>query len=92
MGGGGRVAGLWTLGSVCAMVSAVNCVSLMIHRLVPLKQIIHYMLIKKKLLNRYMFSVGKKRIVVIVKVSSNVCVYICHMGEFMYAYLKISIN
>ena len=43
-----RVAGLWTLGRVCAMVSAVNCVRLMIHRPVPLKQIIHYMLILKK--------------------------------------------
>ena len=30
-----RVAGLWTLGRVCAMVSAVKCVSLTIHRHVP---------------------------------------------------------
>ena len=29
------------------MVSAVNCVKLMIHRPVPLKQIRHYILIKK---------------------------------------------
>ena len=43
-----RVVGLWTLGRVCAIVSAVNCVRLMIHRPVPLKQIIHYMLIKEK--------------------------------------------
>ena len=35
------VPGLWTLGRVCAMVSAVNCVRLMIHRPVPPKQIIH---------------------------------------------------
>ena len=41
-----RVAGLWTLERVCAMVSAVKCVSLMIHRPVPLGLIIHYMLIK----------------------------------------------
>ena len=40
-----RAAGSWTLGRVCDMVSAVNCVRLMIHRSVPLKQIIHYMLI-----------------------------------------------
>ena len=40
------VIGLWTLGRVCAIVSAVKCVSLMIHRPVPLGQIIHYMLIK----------------------------------------------
>ena len=40
------VVGLWTLGRVCAMVSAVKCVSLMIHRPAPLGQIIHYMLIK----------------------------------------------
>ena len=40
-----RVAALWTLGRVCAMVNAVKCVSLMIHRPVPLGQIIHYMLI-----------------------------------------------
>ena len=42
-----RVVGLWTLGRVCAMVSAVKCVSLTIHRPVPLGLIIHYMLIKK---------------------------------------------
>ena len=30
------------------MVSAVNCVRLMIHRPVPLKQMIHYVLIKNK--------------------------------------------
>ena len=41
-----RVVGLWTLGRVCAMVRAVKCVSLMIHRPVPQGQIIHYMLIK----------------------------------------------
>ena len=41
-----RVVGLWTLGRVCDMVSAVKCVSLTIHRLVPLGQIIHCMLIK----------------------------------------------
>ena len=44
-----RVVRLWTLGRVCAMVSAVNCVRLMIHRPVPLKQIIHYMFKKKNL-------------------------------------------
>ena len=41
-----RVAGLWRLGRVCAMVSAVNCVRLMNHRPVPLKEIISYMLNK----------------------------------------------
>ena len=41
-----RVVGLWTLGRVCAVVSAVNCVRLMIHRPVPLKQIMYYMLIR----------------------------------------------
>lgn len=34
------------VGEVRAMVSAVNCVRLMIHRPVPLGQIIHYTLIK----------------------------------------------
>ena len=43
-GGIGWLAGLWTLGRVCAMVSAVNCIKLRIHRPVPLKQIIHFML------------------------------------------------
>lgn len=33
---------------VCAMVSAMNCVRQMIHRHISLKQIIHYMLIRKK--------------------------------------------
>ena len=33
-----RVVGLWTLGRVCAMVSAVKCVGLMIHR--PLGQML----------------------------------------------------
>ena len=42
-----REFGLWTLGRVCDMVSAVKCVNLMIHRPVPLGQIIHYMLKKK---------------------------------------------
>ena len=42
-GGRERVVGLWTLGRVCAMVSAVKCVSPMIHRPVPLGLIIHYM-------------------------------------------------
>ena len=37
--------GLWTLGRVCDLVSTVNCVSLTIHRPVPLEQIVHYMLI-----------------------------------------------
>ena len=41
-----RVVGLWTLGRICAMVSAVKCVNLAIHRPVPLGLIIHYMLIK----------------------------------------------
>ena len=40
------VAGSWTLGRVRAMVRAVNCVRLTIHRPVPLKQIIHCMSIK----------------------------------------------
>ena len=35
------VAGLWSLGRVCAMVSAVKCIRLMIHRPIPLKQLIH---------------------------------------------------
>ena len=47
--GGGGIwrggVGLWTLGRVCAIVSAVKCVSLMIHRPVPLGLIIHSMLI-----------------------------------------------
>ena len=42
-----RVVGLWTLGKVCAMVSVVKCVNLVIHRPVPLGLIIHCMLIKK---------------------------------------------
>ena len=42
-----KVVGLWTLGRVCAMVSAVKCVNLAIHRPVPLRLIIHYMLKKK---------------------------------------------
>ena len=38
--------GLWTLGSVVyAMVNAVKCVNLAIHRPVPLGLTIHYMLI-----------------------------------------------
>ena len=41
-----RVVELWTLGRVCAMVSAVKCVSLMIHTPVHLGQIMHYMLVK----------------------------------------------
>ena len=40
-----RVVGLWTLGRVCAMVIAMKCVSLMIHRPIPLGQIIHYMFV-----------------------------------------------
>ena len=38
----------WVMGfaGVCAMVSTVNCVRLMNHRPVPLKQTIHYMLKK----------------------------------------------
>ena len=35
-GGRDRVVGLWTLGRVCTMVSAVKCVNLVIHRPVPL--------------------------------------------------------
>ena len=38
--------GLRSLGRVCAIVSAVKCVSMMIHRRVSLGQIIYYMLIK----------------------------------------------
>ena len=37
--------GLWTMGKACAMVSAMKCVNLAIHRPVPLGLIIHYMLI-----------------------------------------------
>ena len=40
-----RVAGLWTLGRAYAMVNAMKCISLMLYRPVPLKQIIHFMLI-----------------------------------------------
>ena len=36
-----RVVGLWTLGRVWDMVSAVKCVNLVIHRPVPLGLIIH---------------------------------------------------
>ena len=46
-GGTERVVGLWTLGKVYAMVSAVKCVNPVIHRPVPLGLIIHHMLIKK---------------------------------------------
>ena len=42
-----RGVGLWTLGRVSAMVSAVKCVNLAIHRPVPLGIKIHYMFIKK---------------------------------------------
>ena len=42
-----RVVGIWTLGRVCAMMSAVKCVNLAIHRPVPLGLIIHYMFMKK---------------------------------------------
>ena len=45
-GGWERGVGLWTLGRVCATVSAVKCVSLTIHRPAPLEQMIHHMLIK----------------------------------------------
>ena len=38
--------GLWTLGRVCATVSAVKCVNLEIHRPVLLGLIIRYILIK----------------------------------------------
>ena len=47
-GGRERVVWLWTLGRVCAMVSAVKCVNLVIHKPVPLGLIIHYMFILKK--------------------------------------------
>ena len=43
-----RVVGLWTLRRVCAMVSAVKCVGLIIPRPVTLEQIIYYTLIIKK--------------------------------------------
>ena len=42
-----KMVGLWTFGRACAIVSAVKCISLMIHRPVPLGLIIHYMFIKK---------------------------------------------
>ena len=42
-----REVGLWTLGKVCAMVSAMKCVNLAIHRPVPLGIIIHYKVYKK---------------------------------------------
>ena len=45
VGGQESGVGLWTLGSVCTMVSAVKCVNLAIHRPVPLGLIIHYMCI-----------------------------------------------
>ena len=48
-GGRERVVGLWTLGRVCAMVSAVKCVNLAIHRPVPLGLKIYYMFIKNKI-------------------------------------------
>ena len=41
--------GLWTLGRVYAMVSAVKCVNLAIHRPILLGLIIHYMSIKNNL-------------------------------------------
>ena len=40
--------GLWTLGRVCAKVSAVKCVNLAIHRPVLLGIKIYYMFIKNK--------------------------------------------
>ena len=46
--------GLWTLGKVCAMVSAVKCVNLAIHRPVPLGLIIHYMFKKNFKKNPHM--------------------------------------
>ena len=39
MGGKDKVAELCPLGRVCAMVRAADCVRLMVHRPVPLKQI-----------------------------------------------------
>ena len=42
-----RVVGIWLLGRVCDMVSAVKCVNLALHRPVPLGLIIHCMFIKK---------------------------------------------
>ena len=49
-GGQERVMGLWTFWRVCAMVSAVKCVNLVIHRPVPLgiKYIICLLKLKKK--------------------------------------------
>ena len=52
-----RAVGLWTLGRVCAMVSAVKCVNLAIHKPVPLGLRIHYMLIKNKIKqNKYWYA------------------------------------
>ena len=45
-GGRERMVELWTLGRVCAMVSAVKYINLAIHRPVPLGLITHYMFIK----------------------------------------------
>ena len=41
-----RVVRMWTLGRVCAMMSAVKCVNLGSHRPVPLGIKTHYMFIK----------------------------------------------
>ena len=48
LGGGGTVegGGDMDIGRVCAMMSAVKCVNLAIHRPVPLGIKIHYMFIK----------------------------------------------
>ena len=46
---------LWTLGRVCALVSAVKCVNLVIHRPVPLGIKIYYMFVKNKKLKKILF-------------------------------------
>ena len=46
-GRGGEGGGVMDMGRVCAMLRAVKCVNLMIHRPVPLGIKIHYMFILK---------------------------------------------
>ena len=53
-GVGRRGLGLWTLGRVCALVSAVKCVNLVIHRPVPLE--IKIYVYKKKVHQRHFYT------------------------------------
>ena len=54
-----KVVVLWTLGRVCAMLSAVKCVNLVIHRPVPLGIKMYYMFIKNKKFKKKTFRTNK---------------------------------